>query len=57
METYTLGLALGDFLPVILSSAGFGLVSGALGRIDAQIGRMAQIGWVLVTIGGTLKAI
>lgn len=56
METYTLGLALEDFLPVILSSAGFWLVSSALSRIDAQIGRMAQIGWLLITIGGVLKA-
>ena len=56
METYTLSLALEDFLPVILSSAGFWLVAGMLGRVDAQIGRMAQIGWLLITTGGILKA-
>ena len=57
METYTLGLALEDFLPVIFSSAGFWLIATMLVRIDAQIGRMAQVGWLLVTIGGALKAI
>ena len=56
METYTMGLALEDFLPVIMSSIGLWFIAQMLLRIDANLGRMAQIGWVLITIGGLFKS-
>jgi len=56
METYTLGLALEDFVPVIFSSVGLYFVSRMVGNVNARLGQMATIGWILVTIGGFLKA-
>lgn len=56
METYTLGLALEDFIPVIFSSIGLYFISRMVGNINARLGQMATIGWILVTIGGFLKA-
>ncbi|MEM7117378.1 MAG: hypothetical protein AAF614_33410 [Chloroflexota bacterium] len=56
MTTYTLGLALEDFVPVILSSVGLFLITQMILQVDEQLGRMAQAGWVLVTVGGLLKA-
>ena len=57
METYTLGLALEDFLPVIFSSIGLYFVSRMVKNVNARLGQMATIGWILVSIGGFLKAI
>ncbi len=57
METYSLALALEDFIPVIFSSLGIWFISQMIVRVDAEIGRMSQIGWLLITIGGTLKAV
>ncbi|GAB4490760.1 MAG: hypothetical protein Fur0016_03000 [Anaerolineales bacterium] len=57
METYTLGLALEDFLPVILSSAGMYFISRMVSNTQPGLGAMATLGWILVTIGGLLKAI
>lgn len=54
--TYTLPLALEDFLPVILSSVGLYLISQMVRRIDGRLGQMAQLGWLLVSLGGLLKA-
>jgi hypothetical protein len=56
METYTLGLALEDFLPVIFSSIGLYFVSRMVKNVNPRLGQMATIGWILVTIGGFLKA-
>jgi hypothetical protein len=56
METYTLSLALEDFIPVILSSIGLYFVSRMVQSVDARLGRMAFSGFVLVSIGGFLKA-
>lgn len=56
METYTLALALEDFVPVILSSLGLYLIARMVGRLDERLGRMALIGWALVSAGGVLKA-
>lgn len=56
METYTLGLALEDFIPVIFSSIGLYFVSRMVMNVNARLGQMATIGWVLVSIGGLLKA-
>lgn len=56
METYTLGLALEDFIPVIFSSIGLYFVSRMVKNVDARLGQMATIGFILVSIGGFLKA-
>jgi hypothetical protein len=56
MQTYTLALALEDFVPVILSALGLYIVSRMVLRVDAGIGRMATIGFALVAGGGLLKA-
>lgn len=56
MTEYTIGLALEDFLPVIFSSIGLYLVSQIVGRYDSRLHQMAVIGWILVTVGGFLKA-
>ncbi len=56
METYTLGLALEDFIPVIFSSIGLFFVSRMVKNVNARLGKMATIGFVLVSIGGFLKA-
>ncbi|MCP5100237.1 MAG: hypothetical protein GY943_32190, partial [Chloroflexi bacterium] len=55
--TYTIGLALEDFVPVILSGIGLFIISQMATRINGRIGRMATIGWALVFIGGLLKAV
>ena len=56
METYTVGLALEDFVPVIFSSIGLYFVSRMVKNVDARLGQMATIGWILVSVGGFLKA-
>jgi hypothetical protein len=56
METYTLGLALEDFIPVLFSSIGLYFVSRMVKNVDARLGQMATIGFILVSIGGFLKA-
>lgn len=56
MEEYTLALALEDFIPVIFSSLGLFFVSRMVDRVDARLGRMAFLGWILITVGGILKA-
>ena len=56
METYTIGLALEDFIPVLFSSIGLYFVSRMVRNVDARLGQMATIGFILVSIGGFLKA-
>jgi hypothetical protein len=56
METYTIGLALEDFIPVIFSSISLFFVSRMVKNVNARLGQMATIGFVLVSIGGFLKA-
>ncbi len=53
---YTLGLALEDFIPVILSSVGLCFIVQMIARVDERYGRFAQISWILITIGGLCKA-
>ena len=53
---YTIGLALEDFVPVILSITGIYFISKLIGRIDAQMGLMARVGMVFAAIGGFSKA-
>lgn len=56
MTEYTLALALEDFIPVIFSSIGLFFISRMAGQMDKSLGQMATIGWILITIGGFLKA-
>lgn len=56
MEIYSVPLALEDFIPVILSSCGLFLIARMVQRVDEGLGRMAFLGWLLVTMGGLLKA-
>ena len=53
---YTLGLALEDYVPVILSIAGLYFISQMINRIDSDSGRLARIALVLIGTGGLLKA-
>ena len=55
-ETYTVGLALFDFVPVVLSSIGLWVIAGLVGRTDPSKARMAKLGWALVSAGGICKA-
>lgn len=57
METYTLALALEDFIPVLFSSIGLYFVARMAGRAQPALGTLAAIGWILVSIGGLLKAV
>jgi hypothetical protein len=56
MTEYTVALALEDYLPVIFSSIGLYFISRMVAQVDARLGQMAAIGWLLITIGGFLKA-
>ncbi|MBX3059850.1 MAG: hypothetical protein KF770_25640 [Anaerolineae bacterium] len=56
MTEYTIALALEDFIPVIFSSIGLYFVSRMVAGVDGRLGQMATIGWLLITIGGLLKA-
>ncbi len=53
---YTLGLALEDFAPVLLSFAGMWLVAGMVGKLHSTAGQAAKIAAVLIGTGGLLKA-
>jgi hypothetical protein len=53
---YTLGLAIEDYIPVILSSAGLLLLAQMINRLDKNAGKMAYLGFVLITLGGVFKA-
>jgi len=57
METYTVSLALVDFLPTLFSSIGLWFIQRSISQIHAKLGRMAFIGWIAVTLGGLFKAI
>lgn len=56
MDTYSLGLALQDYFPVIFSSLGLWAIARLIRRIDPKLGQMALLAWLLITIGGALKA-
>lgn len=54
---YTLSLALEDFVPVVLSSLGlFFIRRMVLARVGGLPGRVATLGWVLITVGGLSKS-
>jgi hypothetical protein len=54
--TYTLPLALEDFIPVILSALGLFIIARMVGRVHSQLGQMALLGGGLAALGGLLKA-
>jgi len=56
METYSVGMALQDYMPVALSGAGLFVLARMLARMDAASGTMAYLGAGLVTLGGLCKA-
>ena len=53
---YTLGLALEDYVPVILSIAGLWLIAQMIRQIRQDLGVMAITAVVLIASGGLLKA-
>lgn len=53
---YTIALAVEDYIPVILSSAGLLLLAQMVGRLHKQAGMMAYAGFLLITLGGVFKA-
>ena len=56
-ETYTVALALEDFLPTIFSSVGLWFIHQMIGGIDEKLGRVSLIAWLFITIGGLTKGI
>ena len=56
LEEYTIVMALQDYLPVILSSIGLFFLARMVTRIDQASGRLAYLGWALITLGGINKA-
>jgi hypothetical protein len=56
LEEYTIFMALQDYLPVLLSSVGLFFLSRMVARIDQDSGRLATLGWILITLGGLNKA-
>ncbi len=56
METYSVGMALLDYMPVVLSGVGLLVLSRMVARMDAQAGPMAYLGASLVMMGGLCKA-
>lgn len=57
MEMPTIPLAVVDFLPVILSGLGMFFIARLITRLDRNCGRLASLGFLLVTLGGLLNAI
>lgn len=57
-ETYSLALALQDYVPVALSAAGLFYLAEMIARLsgDARISRIALLGAWLVMLGGGIKA-
>jgi hypothetical protein len=55
-EMYTTVMALQDYMPVILSSIGLFFLARMVARMDALSGRLAYVGWILITLGGLDKA-
>lgn len=53
---YTIALAVEDYIPVILSSAGLLLLAQMINRLHKQAGVMAYAGFLLITLGGVFKA-
>jgi hypothetical protein len=56
METYTLSLALVDFLPVLFAAIGLYFVIRMVAHINPHQGRVAAVGVLLTVAGGLSKA-
>ncbi len=56
MNEYTVPLALQDFMPVMLSSAGLFFLAEMIVRTNRATGRVALLGAWLIMLGGGLKA-
>lgn len=57
METYTVALALEDFLPTLFSSIGLWFIWRSISQLHVGLSWMAFIGWLAITLGGLFKAI
>ncbi len=55
-ETYSVVMALQDFMPVVLSSMGMLFLARLVAKQNANFGKAAHIAWVLTTLGGASKA-
>ncbi len=55
-EGYSVFMALQDYIPVILSSIGLFFLAQMVNRVDKQAGKLAILGWFMVTSGGFNKA-
>lgn len=55
-ENYSVVMALQDYMPVALSSAGMFWLSNVVARQNANFGLAARIAWILTTAGGASKA-
>lgn len=55
--TYTLSLALTDFLPVAFSAVGMFFVARMVAHLSRRHGRMALLGATLIVVGGFIKAV
>jgi hypothetical protein len=55
-EGYSIIMALEDFVPVFLSSLGLYFLMTMVRRYDRQAGRLAALGWFMITSGGFNKA-
>lgn len=56
LAEYTVFMALQDYMPVVLSSIGLFLLARMVARVDPRSGRLAYLGWLLVSLGGINKA-
>lgn len=56
LSEYTVFMALQDYMPVILSSIGLFFLARMVTRIDPASGRLAYLGWGLISLGGFNKA-
>lgn len=56
-KSYSLALALEDFLPVFFSILGTYFISQVIARMDTKERNMATLGWLLVGLGGFCKAL
>lgn len=55
-ETYSVFMALQDYMPVALSSVGMFFLARFVARHSANYGKAAYIAWILTTLGGASKA-
>lgn len=56
METYSVVMALQDYMPVVLSGAGLFILARMVEKMDVPASKLAYSGAGLVTLGGLCKA-